>query len=363
MADKWSDRVWGDWSDARKASKCLLALTLAASIVGSGCAGVVMGSSATGKGSGTPAPSTPPPSTTPPPTPPPPTTTPQPQLSATPLSASFPGVTTGSSASQTITLQNAGTATVTISSASLAGAGFGASGLTLPMSVAPGQNTTFNVVFSPTSAGNVTGSISLTSNAPNSPLVISASGSATTATALLTASATNLDFGSVVVGTSSSQGVTLTNAGNANVTISNVTVTGTGFNASGAGANTTLAPGQTAALNVTFSPSATGSVAGSIAIASTAGGLSIALAGNGGQLSPHSVALNWDPSTSPVIGYYVYRMLPDGSYGKIHSAPVVLTGYTDANIQSGQTYTYVVTAVDANNTESDYSDPVLATIP
>ena len=272
-------------------------------------------------------------------------------------------MTTGSSASQTITLQNAGTATVTISSASVTGAGFGTSGLTLPMNIAPGQNTTFNVVFSPTSAGNVTGSISLTSNAPNSSLVISASGSATTATTLLTSSATNLDFGSVVVGTSSSQGVTLTNGGTANVTISNVAVAGVGFNVSGAGANTILAPGQTAALNVTFSPSATGSVAGSIAIASTAGGLSITLAGSGGQLSSHTVALNWDPSTSPVIGYYVYRMLPDGSYGKINSAPVVLTGYTDANIQSGQTYTYVVTAVDANNTESDYSDPVLATIP
>jgi P pilus assembly chaperone PapD len=335
---------------------------LAASVVGSGCAGVVMGSSATGKGSGTPSPGTPPP-TTPPPTTPPPTNTPQPQLSATPLTASFPGVTTGSSASQTITLQNAGTATVTISSASVAGAGFGTSGLTVPMSIAPGQNSTFNVVFAPTSAGNVTGSVSLASDAPSSPLVISASGSATTATALLTASPNSLDFGSVLVRSSSSQSVTLTNAGSANVTISNVVVTGAGFNDSGAGANTILAPGQTAALNVTFSPSATGSVAGSIAIASTAGGLSITLAGSGGQLSSHTVALNWDPSTSPIIGYYVYRMLPDGSYGKINSAPVLLTGYTDANIQSGQTYTYVVTAVDANNTESDYSDPVLATIP
>jgi hypothetical protein len=233
----------------------------------------------------------------------------------------------------------------------------------LPMSIAPGQNATFNVVFAPKSAGNVTGWVSLTSDAPNSPLVISATGSAIAATALLTASANSLDFGSVLVGSSSSQGVTLTNAGNANVTISNVVVTGTGFNATGAGANTILAPGQTAALNVTFSPAAPGSAVGSIMIASTAGGLSITLAGNGGQLSSHTVALNWDPSTSAVVGYYVYRMLPDGTYGKINPAPVVLTGYTDTNIQSGQTYNYVVTAVDVNNTESDYSDPVVAVIP
>jgi fibronectin type 3 domain-containing protein len=91
--------------------------------------------------------------------------------------------------------------------------------------------------------------------------------------------------------------------------------------------------------------------------------VAIALAGSGGQLSSHTVALNWDPSTSDVVGYYVYRAMADGTYAKINSAPVVLTDYTDTNIQSGQTYTYVVTAVDADNVESDYSDPVLATIP
>ncbi len=340
-----------------------MALVVAASVLGSGCAGVVMGSNTSAKGSTTPPPTTQPPSTPPPPTPPPPTPTPQAQLSATPLSASFPGVTTGASSSQTITLQNPGTVSVTISSASVVGAGFGTSGLTLPMSIAPGQNSTFNVVFAPTSAGNVTGSVSLASDAANSPLVISASGTAIASTPLLSASASSLDFGSVVVGSSSSQGVTLTNAGNANLTISSVAVTGAGFNASGAGANTVLAPGQTAALNVTFAPTGTGSAAGSIAISSTAGSVSITLAGSGGQLSSHTVALNWDASTSDIIGYYVYRVQADGTYAKINSAPVVLTEFTDTNIQSGQTYTYVVTAVDADNVESDYSDPVLATIP
>jgi hypothetical protein len=231
------------------------------------------------------------------------------------------------------------------------------------MSIAPGQNTTFNVVFTPSSAGNATGSVSLASNAPNSPLVISATGSAIAATALLTASASSLDFGSVLVGSSILQSLTLTNAGNANLTISNVAVTGAGFTASGAGSNTVLAAGQTVALNVTFAPSATGSAVGLMTIGSTAGGLTITLAGSGGQLSAHTVALNWDASTSDVVGYYVYRALADGTYAKVNSAPVALTQYTDTQIQSGQTYTYVVTAVDANTVESDYSDPVLATIP
>ena len=330
-------------SDVSKISNCLVTIVLAASMIGSGCAGVVNGSNA--GSSGTPAP------------------TPQSQLSATPTSASFPAVATGSHSSQTITLQNAGTASVTISSASVTGAGFSTSGLTLPMSIAAGKNATFNVVFAPSAAGNATGSISLRSNAPNSPLAISTSGSAVPSSPLLSSSTNSLDFGSVLVGSNSSLGMVLTNTGNASVTISSVLLTGAEFSVSGPGANTTLAPGQTAALNVVFAPSLTGSVAGSITVASNVGGLSIALTGTGGQLSSHSVALNWDPSSSPIVGYYVYRVLADGTYVKMNTAPVVPTDYTDTNIQSGQTYTYVVTAVDTDNVESVYSDPAVAIIP
>jgi hypothetical protein len=336
-------------SDVSKASVCLLTAALAAAVLNSGCAGVVMGSGSSGS-----------PSSTPP-------KTPQPQvhaqLAATPMSASFPAVATGSSSSQTILLQNSGTASVTISSASVTGAGFSTSGLTVPMSIAAGQNTTFNVVFAPTSAGNVTGAISLMSDAPNSPLAISTSGSAIASVPGLTASTTILDFGSVLVGGTSSLGVVLTNTGNANAIISSVMATGPGFSASGVSANTTVPPGQTAALNVTFAPSATGSAIGGLTIGSNVGPVSIKLTGSGGQLSSHTVALNWDPSTSDVIGYFVYRLMPDGTYAKITNAPVVLTAFTDTSIQSGQTYTYVVTAVDADKVESDYSDPAVATIP
>ena len=167
----------------------------------------------------------------------------------------------------------------------------------------------------------------------------------------------------MLLGTSSSLAATLTNTGNANVTISNVLVNGAGFAVSGAGASTTLTPGQTAALNVTFGPAATGNVAGSIAIGSNAGTVSIALVGSGAQPSSHSVTLSWDPSTSVVIGYNVYRVLANGTYTKINSAPVVLTDYTDTMVQSGQTYTYVVTAVDSSDVESDYSNVALAIIP
>jgi hypothetical protein len=231
------------------------------------------------------------------------------------------------------------------------------------MSIAAGQSATFNVVFAPSSAGIASGSISLASDAPNSPLAISASGSGIAQTLSLSANTNSLDFGSVVVGSNSSLSLTLTNTGNASVTISSVLVTGSGFTSSGVGVNTTLAIGQSAALDVTFAPTATGNVAGGITIGSNSGTTSIALAGSGGQLSTHTVALSWDASTSDVVGYYVYRALADGTYAKVNNAPMVLTAFTDTNLQSGQTYTYVVTAITSDNVESDYSDPVVAVIP
>jgi hypothetical protein len=105
------------------------------------------------------------------------------------------------------------------------------------------------------------------------------------ATYLLSASPTSLSFGNVNTSASSTLPVTLQNSGNSNVAISNISVSGAGFNASGVSAGTTLAPGQTATLNVSFAPAATGSVTGGVAVTSNATNspTTISLTGNGVQ--------------------------------------------------------------------------------
>jgi hypothetical protein len=354
------------WSDFKKCSikihdanwaKFALGLAIVALLGLNGCAGVVGASNpnAPSKSSNQPTGS---------PSNPTPSSTGQAQLAASPSSASFANVATGSSSSQTIALLNSGTADATISNATVTGAGFSISGLTMPVKVAAGSSATFNVVFAPSSAGPASGSVTVMSDAPNSPLTITATASAVTPTTGLSSSAASLDFGDVLLGSTNSLGATLTNVGNTNVTISSVSVTGAGFTAAGVASNTTLAPGQTANLNASFSPSAAGAVSGLITVnCNCASPVVIALAGNGAQPSAHSVALNWDPSTADVVGYYVYRALADGTYSKVNSAPDVNTQYTDTNLLSGQTYTYAITAVDADNVESDYSDPVVVVIP
>src|SRR6266403_75664 len=137
-------------------------------------------------------------------------------ISLTPSSANFGNVAVGSTNSQTIQIGNTGTSVLTITQASVAGTGFSTTGLTLPVSINPGQSTTFNAQYQPATAGAGSGSITLVSNAANSPTVLSLTGTGVAATQTLSFSTNTVSFGNVDTGTSSTQWVTVTDSGNSN---------------------------------------------------------------------------------------------------------------------------------------------------
>jgi hypothetical protein len=285
----------------------------------------------------------------------------QPQISTSPTTVGFGNVTTGTSNSQTITVTNNGTATLTISAASATGAGVTISGLTLPTSIAVGKNSSFNIVFSPTSAGLVNGSVSLTNNASGSPLSIPVSGTGVAATFLLGANPTSLDFGNVSIGNNKSLNVTLTNNGNSNITISSVTPTGSGFTDSGVSSGLTLTPNQTVTLSVTYTPTANGSSTGSVSVASNATNSPAVISLTG---SSHIVSLSWTASSSgDVVSYDVYRGTVSGTYTILNTAPVTSTQFTDTTVADSVTYYYVVTAVDSIGVQSSDSNQVTVPIP
>lgn len=97
-------------------------------------------------------------------------------LAANATSLTFGNVNIGSSSTQTLTLTNTGTASVTISQATMTGAGFSVVGGMSSISIAAGQNHTYQVQFAPVTTGSASGSISVASDAANSPLNISMSG-------------------------------------------------------------------------------------------------------------------------------------------------------------------------------------------
>jgi Cep192 domain 4 len=291
----------------------------------------------------------------------------QPQISAVPTSISFGSVALGVSNTQTLTIRDSGNANLIVSQAMIVGVAFSISGPPLPVTVVPGQSAVFTIRYSPAAAGSAVGTISIGSNAPHSPLTVPLSGTAVTQNLQLSANPSSLAFGNVTQGSSNNQSVTVTNTGNSSVSVSKLTPAGNYFSVTGLATPVTLAPGQTASFNTVFAPTATGTFAGSISVASTATNspLFIPLSGSGiATATTHRAMLSWTPSTSAVSGYYVYRgSQKGGPYTKITSSLVPGSAYTDLSVQAGLTYYYVVTSVESNGMESTYSSEISGTIP
>src|SRR6202522_1572004 len=192
-------------------------------------------------------------------------------LTSNPASINFGSLLVGASGSVSVTLTNAGTASVASSSGSASGTGFSMSGLT-PATLNAGQSTSFTAKFSPTTAGSASGSISIGSNAPGSPLSIALSGSGTATQPQLTIAPASVAFGNVSVGSSGTQAVTLTNAGTGTLTVTGATPSGTGFSMSGARLPMTINAGSSASFSAIFAPTSAGAATGSISIVSNAPG-------------------------------------------------------------------------------------------
>jgi hypothetical protein len=333
-------------STGRKAaSVAALALLLSAILSSSGCIGLTGASKPASSQQTTPAAAT---------------------ISLAPASVKFGSVALGSTASQSVTISNGGGSNLTVTQATTTAAGVTIAGISLPLTIGAGKQSTFDVVFSPKGAGALSGAISVMSDLSSTPSTVSLSGTGMAATALLTLSASSLNFGNVTVGKSSALSLTLTNAGNSNVTVSKVGISGAHYSVSGVSAGLILSPGQSATLDATFSPLAAGSSPGSVTVASNATNspATISLSGGGTQTVSHSVALTWVPSTSTVAGYHVYRAgVSGGPYSKLDPSVVAADSYTDSTVQGGQTYFFVVTSVTAAGVESADSTQVSVAVP
>jgi len=180
----------------------------------------------------------------------------------------------------------------------------------------------------------------------------------------LTITPTTLNFGTVAVGKSKTMTGTLT--ASSDVTVSSADWNGSGYSVNGITFPTTVAAGNSVSFGVTFSPPSSGSSTGSISFLSDAANspATETLTGSGAQTSQHTVDLSWDPSSSQVAGYNIYRGTRSGGpYSRLNSALQVSTSFTDSGVQSGLTYFYVARSVDPNSQESVPSNEVSAAIP
>jgi hypothetical protein len=284
----------------------------------------------------------------------------------TPSSLSFGNVTVGASGTKTVAVTNTGTSDLVVSSINVTGAGFSVSGISFPLTVAPATTYTANVVFHPQAVGTVNGSASIASNLSGSPTVVSFTGTGVAApTNSLSLSPTSVVFGNVTVGASSSRNVTLSNNGTASIVVSAVNVTGSGFSI-GSTTPFTVAAGASNTLSLVFSPQTSGPANGTASFVSNANNSpgNLSFTGTGVVGIAHSVDLTWTASTSTVSGYNVYRgSQTGGPYQLVNPSLQSAGGYVDGTVASGQTYFYVVTAVDSTGSESAFSNEATAVIP
>jgi hypothetical protein len=292
-------------------------------------------------------------------------------LTVSSRTVAFGSVAVGTPSIQPVTLTSSGTAAVIVSGGTLSGTGFTMSGVTFPLTLNAGQTATLNLQFDPAAAGAATGNLTLTSDAEASPSdIVQMTGTGVAAAppaagAGLTVSSSTVAFGSVAVGTPSTQSLTLTSSGTTALIVSGATLSGAGFTMSGATFPLTLNAGQTATLSLQFDPTATGAATGTLTISSDAPSNSTAIAALSGTGVPLAVDLSWTaPSDSTIAGFNIYRAAgSSSSYSRLNTSVSSPVSYTDSTVQAGITYEYYVTTVDSSGAESVPSNTASVVVP
>ncbi len=190
-------------------------------------------------------------------------------------------------------------------------------------SVPAAASCTFSVTFTPTGAWTRAGSIQMQDDAAGSPHFINLSGTGSGGTAALAPA--SVVFPTQPVGTSSAaQNVTLTNSGNAALNI--VSIQATGDYAQTNNCAAALAPGFGCTISVAFTPTASGTRSGTLAVNDDAYG------------SPQIVNLTGIGSTTASLSPtgLVFSSQPVGTSSAVQTVTLANTGKDALNITSIQ---------------------------
>lgn len=282
-------------------------------------------------------------------------------VSASPASLSFGSVPVKTKSTQSVVLTNNSSENQTLNAFWPQTPYYFVSSPTLPITLSPGQSLTVNVTFSPQVAGVDGGSVFI--YGPSLDIPVSGTGTTATSVGQLTIAPSAVSFGSVDVGATSKEAITLSATGGS-VTVTSAASSNSEFAIPGATFPLTIDAGNSAQLDVVFAPTQSGTASGTLTFATNASNpQSSESLGGVGVLPTYSVQLSWSPSTSSVAGYNVYRGTTVGQYSRINSALDATTAFTDTTVVSGTIYYYAATAVSSNGDESAYSQPLKVTIP
>jgi len=186
-----------------------------------------------------------------------------PAVTLTPASIAFPKEVVGeTSAAKTITMRNTGTAILDITGIIPSG-DFAISANTCGATLGINATCKISVTFTPVQAGALTGAITISDNAPNSPQSVPLSGTGTAQATLTPASA---NFPKTTVGeTSAAKTFTLKNLQSVALTGISASTTGN-FGVSATTCGSSLAAKSSCTNSVTFSPTEVGTQTGTLQV-------------------------------------------------------------------------------------------------
>jgi hypothetical protein len=286
-------------------------------------------------------------------------------MEVTPEAVSFVDVPVGDTYTQTVRVTNVNEGTLQIKKITTSSPDFQITGILLPVVVAHGTSQSFTISYKAKAEGRAEGQISILTNSGDAPLVLGVKASSAAGQTELTANAAAIEFEDIAVGSSGKKELVLTNSGNRDLKISGILASGAGFSVLGTTA-VNLSPGQNVDLDVNFAPKSAGRQTGSLKVSSAEGGslLTIPLTASGAPSSQSTVKLHWEESPVSVAGYVVYRSAEaSGPYTRVSSSAVPSAEFVDTGLAAGHTYYYVVSTLDADQVEGEYSPPISATVP
>jgi len=234
-------------------------------------------------------------------------------------------VPVGSTGVVGVNIYNTGITDITISGMTISG-DYSQTNNTCPGSLASATTCSFSISFTPTATGTRTGVLTITDNSPGSPHIIKLTGVVAVPAASLSPS--SLTFSSQAIGsTSSAQTVTLTNSGDATMSLSRIATSGDFAETNSCGAS--LPNGANCTISVTFTPTASGTRTGTLTIADNAAGSpqTVSLSGTGGTTGLGLGAAPGSSTSSTVsAGQTASYKLTIGGQGMSGTASLKCTG-------------------------------------
>ena len=281
------------------------------------------------------------------------------QVTISPTTVSFGSVYTGLTSSvHTVTLTNTGTTSVSVTSLSVSAPFHLTSGQYLVVTgIKADKKATYRFFFSPTAAQSYSSTATFTVSGQTYSTTFSGIGVSTAASASINPTA--LNFGSVVVGSTSTQNVTVTNTGTATL---NITAIGTvpPFSVGGFTSTVTLDAGQSFTFQVSYFATSTTSITGTATLTYDvlpSGGVSLSGAGT----TPTKLAVSSYPTLPSAVqgDTYLASLLTIGGKSPYHwktvsgtlpsgltlSSTGTISGTVSSTVAVGN-YTFTVSVID-----------------